>query len=123
MEMILLDTCVLIQFLKGDNQVVTRISKINSSLTISATSVMELYYGALNKDEQKMLEQFCSKFKVIQLSADISKQSIKLIKHYAKSHCLDIPDSLIAATCMTHHLKLYTLNIKDFRFIDGLELF
>jgi len=121
--MILLDTCVLIQFLKGDSQIVSKVNKISSPLVISAISEIELYYGAFNKAEQKMLEQFCSKFKVIQLSSEISKQSIKLIKAYAKSHSLDIPDSLIAATCLTNRFKLFTMNSKDFKYIQRMELF
>jgi len=122
MEMILLDTCVLIQFLKGDEPVVDKITGFKSPLLISAISEMELYYGAFNKTEQNMLEQFCSKFKVIQLTPEISKQATKLIKQYAKSHSLDIPDSLITASCLVSGLKLYTLNVKDFKFIDGLLL-
>jgi len=122
MEMILLDTCVLIQFLKGDTQVVNKITSFKPPVLISAISEMELYYGTLNKTEQKLLGQFCSKFKVVQLTPEVSKQAIKLIKQYAKSHTLDIPDSLIAASCLVNRIKLYTLNIKDFRFIDGLEL-
>ncbi|MCF6319548.1 MAG: type II toxin-antitoxin system VapC family toxin [Proteobacteria bacterium] len=122
MEMILLDTCVLIQFLKGDAKIVKTMAGFKSPMLISTISEMELYYGSFDKAEQKMLEQFCSKFKVIQLTPEISKQSINLIKKYAKSHSLDIPGSLIAASCLVGRLKLYTLNIKDFKFIDGLGL-
>jgi tRNA(fMet)-specific endonuclease VapC len=59
---------------------------------------------------------------VIELSENISSISTELIFEYAKSHSLAIPDGLIAATAIDHNLKLYTLNLKDFRFIDGLEL-
>lgn len=44
------------------------------------------------------------------------------LKKYAKSHHLHIADALIAATAKNHDIKLYTLNTKDFRFIDGLIL-
>ncbi|MBK7896587.1 MAG: PIN domain-containing protein [Anaerolineaceae bacterium] len=42
---------------------------------------------------------------------------------YSLSHKLSIPDALIAATALVHNLELFTLNIKDFRFIPGLTLF
>jgi predicted nucleic acid-binding protein len=42
---------------------------------------------------------------------------------YSLSHKLSLPDALIAATALVHDLKLYTLNVKDFRFIAGLELY
>jgi len=41
---------------------------------------------------------------------------------YSLSHKLSLPDALIAATAISHDLELYTLNIKDFRFITGLNL-
>jgi len=83
---------------------------------------MELYYGALNKNELKQLEKFIALFKVVHLDEQISMKSEYLIKTFAKSHNLDIPDSLIASTALVHGYKLFTYNIKDFRFIDELEL-
>ena len=41
---------------------------------------------------------------------------------YALSHRLSVPDGLIAATALTEDLPLYTHNLKDFRYIAGLEL-
>jgi predicted nucleic acid-binding protein len=49
-------------------------------------------------------------------------QATKLIKKYAKSHNLDIPDSLIAATALVHQTTLFTYNLKDFRYITDIEL-
>jgi len=118
-----LDTCILIEILKGNSLVVEKVSTIKGPLQISAISVMELFYGAFNKEEQKVLEKFCSKFKVIQLTTEISKTSINLVAQYSKSHSLDIPDGLIAATCLVNRFSLFTLNGKDFKYIDGLELF
>ena len=40
-----------------------------------------------------------------------------------KSHKLTIPDALIAATALTQNIGLYTLNLKDFRFIQQLNLY
>jgi predicted nucleic acid-binding protein len=41
---------------------------------------------------------------------------------YSLSHKLSIPDALIASTALVHKIDLYTLNLKDFRFIEGLNL-
>ena len=43
--------------------------------------------------------------------------------NYSLSHKLTIPDALIAATALANDLELYTLNIKDFRFIENLRLY
>jgi tRNA(fMet)-specific endonuclease VapC len=42
---------------------------------------------------------------------------------YVLSHKLAMPDGLIAASALAHHLELYTLNIKDYKFIEGLKLY
>jgi len=48
---------------------------------------------------------------------------IGLMEAYALSHKLTLPDALIAATAIAYKLDLYTLNIKDFRFISELRLY
>ena len=83
---------------------------------------MELYFGALNKQELFRLKKFIELFEVIEINENISAISTKLIFEYSKSHNLAIPDSLIAATAINENIKLYTLNLKDFKFIDGLSL-
>ncbi len=122
MEKIVLDTNILIEILKGNQTVISKLENFKTTFCISSITVMELYYGALNKAELFNLKKFISIFEVIELNENISGISTELIFEYAKSHNLAIPDSLIAATAINHKLKLYTLNLKDFRFIDGLEL-
>ena len=121
MEITLLNTNVLIEILKGNQSTVQMVESFFYT-AISAITVMELYYGALNKNELKQLEKFIALFKVVHLDEQISMKSEYLIKTFAKSHNLDIPDSLIASTALVHGYKLFTYNIKDFRFIDELEL-
>lgn len=40
---------------------------------------------------------------------------------YTLSHKLSLPDGLIAATAIVQDVPLYTLNIKDFKYIQGLR--
>ncbi len=120
--MIILDTNILIEILKGEQNTIKILQEFNENLAISSISVMELYYGALNKAEIKKLEKFTSLFMIKHLNEKISIKSTILIKNYAKSHNLDIPDSLIASTALVSDCKLFTYNLKDFRYIDGLKL-
>ena len=46
-----------------------------------------------------------------------------LIQDFKLSHGLAIADSLIAATAIETKLKLFTYNLKDFRFINDLILY
>jgi predicted nucleic acid-binding protein len=83
---------------------------------------MELYYGALNKRELGQIKKALSGFDVHMINPAISDLAIDLILQYAKSHNLMIPDALIAAAAIHLDRELLTLNMKDFRFIEGLRL-
>ena len=122
MEKIVLDTNILIEILKGNQTIIKKLESFTTTFCISSITVMELYYGALNKAELFQLKKFISLFEVIEISETISSISTELIFEYAKSHNLAIPDSLIASTAININSKLLTLNLKDFKYIDGLKL-
>ena len=120
--MILLDTNVLIEILKGTQKTVAYLENLEEAQALSTVSLMELYYGAFNKTEIKQIDRFASLFEQIPINTAVSIKATELVRDYSKSHNLDIPDSLIAATALINHCKLLTYNVKDFRFIRGLEL-
>ncbi len=114
--MILCDTDVFIELFKGSQNTYSKIKEIGiENICISSISIMELYYGSLDKQE-------LNKFKVIHLDNSISNKSIELIENYAKSYNLEVPDSLIASTALENDCPLFTYNTKDFKFIRGLEI-
>lgn len=117
--MILLDTNALIETLKNNRDIISFLEQ-QAPPVISSITAMELIYGANNKHETRKLNRFLDLFPILHVSEIITQQVFKLINQYAKSHSLDIPDSLIAAT--THELSLYTLNKKHFRYIDNISL-
>ena len=121
--MLLLDTNILIEILKNNHETIASLEVYDKeTLYISSISAMELYYGALNKKELEKLKQFITLFNIIHLSEDISIKSLELISSYAKSHSLDIPDSLIASSAIINDFKLFTYNLKDFKFIEELKI-
>ena len=121
-EMIILDTNILIDILKGKEKTIEKVQNFTGSLAISSITTMELYYGAFDKAEINKLEKFIALFQVIHISERISSQAVKLVKTYAKSHNLDIPDSLIASSAIVNNCQLFTHNRKDFRYIEQVEL-
>lgn len=122
--MILCDTNVIIEVLKKNPIVIQTIEKIGlQAIAISVVTEMELYYGALNKDELKKIKRHLSSIRLFHIDVDISITASGLIERYAKSHGLQIPDALIAATSINRGLELYTENKKDFKFIDKLHLY
>jgi len=120
--MILLDTNVLIEILKDNAKTQQKIAKLPAPFSISSITAMELIYGARNKQETKKLSQFIQLFDLVQVNEPISETALQLITEYAKSHTLDIPNALIAATALTNNASLFTYNVKDFKYIPHLTL-
>jgi len=121
---ILCDTDVIIEYLKGNKITKEIFDKLEkSTIALSAITLMELYYGSLNKRELNKIKKALSEFNILPLNGEITEIAINLIEKYSKSHGLKIPDALIASTAIYYDLSLWTYNIKDFRFIENLSLF
>ena len=122
--MILCDTNILIEFYKNNTAIIQELRQIGSqNLAISVITRAELYYGAINKNELKRIQKHLDLLQNIPIDRSISEQFIQLMANYSLSHKLTIPDALIAATALANDLELYTLNIKDFRFIENIRLY
>lgn len=92
-------------------------------ITLSAISKMELIRGVPNKNSLLSLNKNIHRFNILLINPAITPIALQLIEDYNLSHGLAIPDALIAATTIYADLKLFTFNIRDFRFIRNLELF
>ena len=120
---ILVDTNIFIEVFKGNPAVIATVQSVGpENLALSAITAMELYYGALNRLELQRIRKNLRVFKIVHISNTISETATRLIETYAKSHNLQIPDALIAATALETHSELMTLNVRDFRYINGLVL-
>ena len=122
--MILCDTNILIEFYKNNTLIVQSLREIGANeLAISTITQAELYFGARNKTELRAIKRHLSLLHIYPLDTVISSQLVTLMEAYSLSHKLSIPDAIIAATALVYELELYTLNLKDFRFIPGLTLY
>jgi len=120
---IVLDTNILIEVFKGNEEIINAVVDAGpDNISLSSISAMELYYGALNKLELQRIHKYLGSFRIVHISVAISETATTLITRYAKSHNLQIPDALIAATAIESQSELLTLNTRDFRFIHGLSL-
>lgn len=122
--MILCDTNILIEVYRDNGSIIQAIKQIGQeNLAVSDVTCGELYFGARNKKELQAISADLDKLEVLPVNTFISSLSVKLVKDYSLSHKLALPDAIIGATAIYHGLSLYTLNVKDFIFIENVKLF
>ncbi len=120
-ELILPDTDVLIDFLRGNQQAVAFIHEISSRIILSSIVVAELYAGVRGKKELAVLNNFISLFETIPVTGEIAKMGGLYKRDFGKSHGVGLADAMIAATCKTMNAQLKTLNIKHYPMIKGIK--
>jgi predicted nucleic acid-binding protein len=122
--MILCDTDIFIEALKNNSRAIGSLRNIGfENIALSAITLMELYFGAVNKQELNKIKNRLQQLSIIHINQEISETSTKLIEKYSKSYGLHIPDALIAATAICNRMKLLTYNVKDFKFIEEISLY
>jgi predicted nucleic acid-binding protein len=121
--MILFDTNIFIEIYR-DNSSICDIADNLDRGDIALCDIVraELFFGARNKHELYAMDKDLSDLKVFSVLPQISTMAVTLVKNYALSHKLSLPDAYIAATALYHDLELWTLNVKDFVFIPNLKL-
>jgi len=123
-KVILCDTDVMIEFYKGNQQVINEFKHIGQQhIAISIVTAAELIYGALNKKELQKINKDIQHLIVYDIEKGICNSFLEIMNMYVLSHKLAIPDALIAATAMMYNVKLFTYNVKDFKYIKGLTLY
>ncbi len=123
-NVIICDTNILIELYKNNQTIISNLRNIGEeNIAISSITAGELIYGALNKKELQIIKKDIDNLDVIHMNELISQKFILLMLKYSKSHGLTIPDAIIAATAIVSNTNLYTMNTKDFKFIEGLTLF
>jgi tRNA(fMet)-specific endonuclease VapC len=122
--MILCDTNIFIEIYRDNLDIIQAVKAIGQhNIAVSDVTCAELLYGARNKKELQTIRKDLNKVTVLPIETNISTLAVELVEKYALSHKLSLPDALIASTAIVHNVELYTLNIKDFRFLDGVTLF
>ena len=120
-EPLLVDTDVLIDFLRGDTQAVSFVNANSSRIILPSIVVAELYAGVKGEPELTVLENFVSLFPVIPVSSDIAKAGGLYKRDYGKYHGVGLADAIIAATCQAENAELKTLNVKHYPMLKGLK--
>ena len=121
---ILVDTDVLIDFLRGYGPAVSFVNVHSDRIVISAIAVAELYAGvrgAKDDREQTALGNLLSLFRVVPANNEIARLGGLYRRDYGPSHGISLPDALVAATALLERAELKTLNVKHYPMFEGIE--
>ena len=121
--MYLIDSDVLIDFLKNRKETVVFLNEINKSgISTSIICVGEILEG-LDKNKSKKFLKFIDLINLFNINIlEIIKFS-KIRKELRKQgNLIDNFYILIAATCLVNDLTLVTNNLKHFKRIEGLKI-
>ncbi|MBU1071112.1 type II toxin-antitoxin system VapC family toxin [Patescibacteria group bacterium] len=121
---VVLDTSVLIDFLRQDDKAETwyfKLASMGGELLISILTHTELHAGKKiweNKRVKQELDDLLSDIKVLPVSQFISAKAGRIRAQTG----VELVDAVIAATAIENKLSLATLNQKHFVRIKGLRL-
>lgn len=118
---VLIDTDVMVDFLRGYPKAVALVRKQSTRIILSSIVTAELYAGVKDDEELRVLDDLISLFRVIPVSHELARLGGLLKKDYAKSHGVGLADAIVAATADTEHTDLKTLNVKHYPMINGLK--
>ncbi len=118
---ILVDTDVMVDFLRGYPKAVGFLQIHSPRVILSSIVAAELYAGVRTSDEQAVLDNLLSLFRIVPVSPAIARAAGLYKRDFAKSHGVGLADAVIAATAEAENADLKTLNIKHYPMIKGLK--
>ena len=119
--MILIDTNIIIEFFRGSANAIAWLDTLEERPAISAISVLELYAGARSQRDERDIVVVCQQLARLQIGEEIAERAGSIMRHFHKSHGIDIPDAIIAAMAEHHGLRLATLNTRHFPMFPKLR--
>jgi hypothetical protein len=117
----LLDTDILVDFLRGHDRAVTFVTAHSDRIVLSAVVVAELYSGVKGDAEKAVLDSFVALFPVAPVTAEIARAGGLYRCDYGKTHGVGLADAILAATAEAEGAELATLNVKHYPMVKGLR--
>jgi predicted nucleic acid-binding protein len=118
--MVLLDTCIMIDVLRGKAAASDFVSSLENAPALSVVTITELVAGCRNVRERRQIDRLLSHYVIHDITRDVASLAGDYIRRYGPSHGTDPIDALIAATAETSSLPLATFNVKHFPMFAGL---
>lgn len=118
----LIDTNIAIYVLHLHQRACELIQRLESLPYLSTISIMELFHGAENKQDEEDIEEMIRDTRIIPVSTIIARRAGKILNELHKNGKKNASkeDILIAATALTLEVPFVTANWRDFQKIPGL---
>jgi len=118
--LLLIDTDVLIDYLREQEQAAAYLESLVEQVLISTVTVAELYAGVREGEERTALDAFIQAFEVVPVNVAIAIKGGLFRRDYGKSHGTGLADALIAASAEVRGAELVTLNGKHFPMLKNV---
>ena len=119
--MVLVDTDVLIWYMRGNEKAYDIIENLNA-FSISVVTYMELVQGMRNKKELNSLRHALHGWntKILYITEEISAKAMFFVEQHFLSHSVQVADALIGASAVTYGIPVLTGNDKHYKVMGDL---
>ena len=120
MAKVLLDSDVIIAWLRGHEPFIDRIPALleqHSELFWTPVSVAEVFAG-VREGEEIDAANLLLIFEPVSITAEVGRKAGQYLNSYAKSQGVELGDALIAACASVEGLPLWTINRKHYPMKD-----
>jgi predicted nucleic acid-binding protein len=124
MEIICLDTDILISYKRAKDKEATKFFQLSFTYQFSTTviTVYELLRGD-DSAEDKFWKDFFSKILILDMDAICSENAAGIYRHLKQNgNIINMEDILIASIALRYDFKIATINTKHFNRIPGLTI-
>ncbi len=121
-ERLLLDTDVLIEYLRGRPKAIEYLEGLTSDLYLSVISVAELFAGVEGDEEERSLKQFLLAFAILPVTEKVARLGGLYRRDFRSSHGTGLADALIAATAVENGTNLATFNRRHFPMVSRIAV-
>ena len=111
---ILIDTDILIDYLRGINSAILFVEEHSAEAHVSAINIAELYQGVRAGIEQVKLAKTLTAMTCLPTTSETAELAGLFSRDFRPSHGCGLADCLVAGTAQLHGLSLATLNSKHF---------
>jgi predicted nucleic acid-binding protein len=116
----LLDTCVIIDYLRDLQEAIAFMRRQDARPSASAITAAELFAGVRTVAEERRIETLCERFLIRHVDLEIARLGGDYCRQYKHSHGVQLSDALIAATARIHRARLVTRNTRHFPMLDDI---